>query len=356
MTFVKVKGFQIFKDRHGKARCYHRPSGEVINLDLHPIGSLSFFAECERIRALGQKAIAAKPGTLGLLIERYRAHASFQDLAKRTRADYQACFDYLKDIDGTLLNRFTPPLIVKIRDKAGESRGRRFGTYVKTTLSLLFSFGVERGYLDKNPAFRIKGIKKPKDAPQANRPWSDAERDVVPAALPAHMRLPTALMMYCGIDPGDAMKLPRTAIKDGCIDTKRGKTKEPVWLPLPQPVLDALAIAPKHDAITLCANSFGKPWTTTGFASSWFPIRKKLEASTTIAPGLTFKGLRHTVATILAEMGYDERTIADMLGQKTIEMARHYSRRADRTQKLTAVITKFDAELNRRRTKVVKPS
>ncbi|WP_297323592.1 tyrosine-type recombinase/integrase [uncultured Bartonella sp.] len=41
--------------------------------------------------------------------------------------------------------------------------------------------------------------------------------------------------------------------------------------------------------------------------------------------GLTLKGLRHTVATILAEMGMDERTIADVLGQKTIEMARHYS-------------------------------
>lgn len=59
------------------------------------------------------------------------------------------------------------------------------------------------------------------------------------------------------------------------------------------------------------------------------------------------------MATILAEMGYDERTIADMLGQKTIEMARHYSRRADKRVKLTAVITNFDAEMLKRRTKVV---
>ena len=42
-----------------------------------------------------------------------------------------------------------------------------------------------------------------------------------------------------------------------------------------------------------------------------------------IEPGLTLKGLRHTVATILAESGSDERTIADMLVQATIEMARH---------------------------------
>jgi len=41
------------------------------------------------------------------------------------------------------------------------------------------------------------------------------------------------------------------------------------------------------------------------------------------------------VATILAEMGYDDRTIADVLGQKTLAMAQPYSRRANRAKKLT---------------------
>jgi integrase len=356
MTFVRVKGFQIFKDRHGRMRCYHRVSGTPIDLEKHQLGSLQFFAECARIAALAKKGDVAKPGTLGLLINQYRAHAEFADLAPRTRADYQKCFDYLYPIKDTPLSRFTSPLIVKIRDKAGEVRGRRFGTYVKTTLSLLFSWGKERGYVSDNPAFRIRGIRRPKNAPEANRPWSDAERETVLEALPTQMILPATIMMFCGLDPGDTLKLPRTAILEGCIDTRRGKTKEPVWLPLPQPVKEALANAPLHDAITVCANSKGRPWTTTGFASSWFPIRKRLEHQGLIGPGLTYKGLRHTVATILAEMGYDERTIADMLGQKTIEMARHYSRRADRTRKLTAVVTNFDVELNRRRTKAVKPT
>jgi hypothetical protein len=60
------------------------------------------------------------------------------------------------------------------------------------------------------------------------------------------------------------------------------------------------------------------------------------------------------MVTILAEMGYDDRTIADMLGQKNTEMARHYSRRADRTRKMDGVVASFDVELIRRRTKVVK--
>jgi len=358
MAIVRVKGFAVWQDKKPpfKWRCRHRKTGTMIDTIKFPLGSLEFFAECSRIVALVEKGDDPKPGTLGQLIARYRASSFFTDLAPRTRADYQRCFDYLKPIADTMLERFTPPLVVKIRDKAAVKHGRRFGNYVKTVMALTFAWGVERGYLKYNPAMKIKGLRRPRGAPEANRPWTDAEREVVASALPPHMMLPIALMMYCGVDPQDALKMPPTAVSDGKIDARRAKTGEPMWFPLPAPVVAALAAAPKHDAITLCANSFGKPWTVSGFRASWRPIRQKLEKANAIGNGLTLKGLRHTVATILAEMGYDERTIADMLGQKTIEMARHYSRRADKSKKMTAVVTNFDAEVNRRRTKIVKPA
>lgn len=74
MTYVRVKGFKIFRDRHGKPRCYHRASGAAVDLEKHPIGSAGFIAECTKITALSDKGADAKPGTLGLLIKRYRAH------------------------------------------------------------------------------------------------------------------------------------------------------------------------------------------------------------------------------------------------------------------------------------------
>ena len=143
---------------------------------------------------------------------------------------------------------------------------------------------------------------------------------------------------------------------NGTIDTRRGKTDEPVWLPVPAPVIDAISIAPAHDALTICANSYGRPWTGSGFRASWSKIKNKLQADGAVQPGLTLKGLRHTVATILSEMGKDPETIRIMLGQKTDAMARHYSRRADHTKRMTATIMDFDAETNRRRTKSVKPT
>jgi integrase len=227
---------------------------------------------------------------------------------------------------------------------------------VKARLSGIFSWGSERGYIATNYAAGIKDIRRRKDAPAANRPWTDDERDAVLAACPAHMRPAIALMMFAGLGPKDALTLPRGHYKAGEIATRRSKTGEPVFWPCPAPLTELLTAAPAHDAITLLANSDGKPWTTSGFRASWRPVKLKLEREGKIGPGLTLYGLRHTVAVILREIGMDERTIADALGQKTIEMARHYATGADLRPKMRGVIPLFEAELDKRKAnKVVKP-
>ena len=293
-----------------------------------------------------------KPGTLGLLICAYRKSPALQDLAPQTRYDYQKMFDYLRPIADTPLVRFDRPLVVRIRDKAAASKGRRFGNYVKAVLSIIFGWGRERGFLVDNPASGIKELRRPKGAPEANRPWSDAERDAVLDAAPDHMRPAIALMMFTELGPKDALTLPRNFVKGGEIATRRAKTGGPVFWPMPRPLAAILAKAPSHAATF---NSRGLPWTLDGFRASWCKVWVTLEKDGLIGPGLTLYGLRHTVAVILRESGCDERTIADALGQKTIEMARHYAKGADLTRKMRGVVKSFDAELAKRRTKIVKP-
>jgi integrase len=354
MTIVRVKGFKIFKDRHGHLRCYHRKTGEPVDLVKAPIGSPGFFAECARITAL-VKSIEPKPGTLGMLIAAYRGHAAFLDLAPRTRSDYQNVFDYLQPIADTPLIKFDKPLIVRIRDKAAQDKGRKFANDVKARFSGLFGWGSERGYIASNTAAGIKDIRRRKDAPDANRPWADEERDAVLAACPAHIKPAIALMMFAALGPRDALTLPRSSYRANEIATKRSKTGEPVFWPCPAPLTCILAAAPTHDAVSLCANSDGKPWTVSGFRASWRPIKTRLERDGKIGPGLTLYGLRHTVAVILREIGYDERTIADALGQKTPEMARHYAKGADLKPKMRGVVRSFEEELHKRKTKPVNP-
>ena len=105
--------------------------------------------------------------------------------------------------------------------------------------------------------------------------------------------------------------------RDGAIATQWSKTGEGVFWPVPAPLRVISEEAPKHDAITLCANSAGKPWRESGFRASWRTYRAKLRNADAIGHGLTLYGLRHTGTVILRECGFDECTIADALGQRS---------------------------------------
>ena len=347
MTLMRLKGFKFFTDRHGHQRCYHRASATPIDLKKFQVGTIEFMAECARIVALG-KAKEPKPGTLGLLIAAYRKHDAFQNLSPRTRKDYDRCFEYLRAINDTMLTDFDPPLVVGIRDRAKKAMGLKWGNYVRTCLSLVFAWGRERGYIETNPASGIKGLKKVKGSPEANRPWSDAEREAALAGAHSHFKGPLAMMMFCGLDPGDVASLPRTALTNTHLDTKRGKTAEPVWFPLPAPARDVLASAPRHEGTHLFPAPDGKALNYWALDRMWRPLRTTMEADGIAAPGLTLKGLRHTVGSILGELGWDGRAIADFLGQKTVAMGEFYSRRADKRRKTTAMVLSLDEEVKRR--------
>jgi len=351
----KYSGWKIQRDKKPpfRWRAYHRKFGEKIDCQKFEIYSLAFDMEVHRINEL-HKVKEAKPGTLGMLIKKYRASPKFQKRAIRTKADYQKCFDWLKPIEDTPLERFSRGLVAQIRDEAEKQHKFRFANYVRSVLSIIFAWGMEYEYVKENPVEHISLSERPKTLPDANRPWMDAEREAVLASLPPHMFLPFSLMMFYGLDPQDALALPKTAISSAGIDTRRNKTGRPVDLPLFAPVEDALKAAPTHSAITLCANSRGKPWTYNGFSTNWDRIKKKLENAGIIQPGLTLKGLRHTVGTILAEMGKDPTTIALVLGHATEKMAKHYSRHADRSKQAQSAVADFEVELNKRKTKVVK--
>lgn len=356
MSVIRVKGFQIFTDRHGKARCYHRRTRTPVDLVKAPLGSAEFFAECARISAMAQLVDTAKPGTLGGLIKAYRSSGAFlTDIKAVTRAGYQRVFDYLKPIEDTPLTRFNSPFIVKLRDKAEQKHKRRFANYLKSVLSLLFAWGKERGLMKENPAAGIRSLRRPKGLPKQNRRWSDAEREAVLAAMPPHMLPAIGLMMFTGLGPEDALSLPRTAYRDGKINTARSKTGHGVNCFVISHLKEILDNAPEHVAITLCANSDGRPWTTSGFRASWRKHRIKLEEAGAVEPGLTLYGLRHTVATILREAGMSPRQIADALGQKTEAMALHYSKEADLSKSMEKTAKRFEREVNSRRTSAVKP-
>lgn len=353
MTVMRLKGLKRFKDRHGKWRTYHRATGRPIKSEF---GTPAFLAELAALDALVTPEAPPKPGTLHALVVAYRAAPQFLTLAAATRRDYQKVFDYLQPIGDLALIDLTTPTVAEIRDKALLKHKFRFANHVRSTLSTVCSWAVERGLIERNPVVGVRQAKRPKDLPDANRPWTDAERHAVMSAAPAHMRPALALMMYAGLGPKDALTLPRTSYDGGSIDLRRSKTGVPVWWPLPKAARDIFAEAPQHDALTLCANSAGRPWTVDGFSASFRTLKKRLEDGGEVGARLTLYGLRHTVAVILRELGYADRAIADVLGQEEPRMALRYAKGADLRRNNAETAAKFEAELNRRGTASVKPS
>jgi integrase len=94
-------------------------------------------------------------------------------------------------------------------------------------------------------------------------------------------------------------------------------------------------------SITLVANQSGRPYSGNGFRVMFFRLVRKLEADGKVRPGLTFHGLRHTAGRLLADRGADPRTIAALLGHKTLQMAAHYSEEADRKKRAVAAVAKL---------------
>ncbi len=149
-------------------------------------------------------------------------------------------------------------------------------------------------------------------------------------SAPPHMMGAIALMMFTGLGPKDALRLPRTFYRDGAIATRRSKTAEPVFWPAPALLGEILSKAPAHNALTLCANSRVSRGPKAASEPPGAPCANDLSSiSSELDPASPCTASGIPWLSFLREAGADERTIADALGQKTIEMARHYARGAD---------------------------
>src|SRR6516225_11839805 len=228
------------------------------------------------------------------------------------------------------LIKITRPFIHDLRDKAYVQKKRRFANYVLAVISEVFSYGIEHGLAHENPVSRVKKIRRPKDLPRANWPWTNEEWQAVTEAASKHIFVPIMLGGLLGWREGEAISAPKTAYNEKTgvfvrISTKSGK---PVKTDAPKKVAAALQAIFPHNATTLLVSSTGRPWTQDGFRKSFFRLIQKLEAKGQVGPDLTFHGLRHFRATRLREAGFDKQTIADFR-QETTSMAGYYSRDAD---------------------------
>ncbi len=362
---IRLKGIKRTTVK-GHTYYYHRATGKRIKATA---GSAAFAEEVARLDRQATEAAQAPhsaANTWTWLVELYRGSPEWEALAPRTRRDYQQVFDYLHEpepgkpgMDAVPLADITGPRLIALRDKTFRKRGRSLANYVVAVVSLVFNWGRPRGKCGANPADGLPKIRRPRDARVVNRPWADSELTAVLAAAPPQMKIAIALGAYTGIREGDVLKLPWSAYDDEVVIYKHGKTGEPIWIPAHRDLRTVLTAErqrltevaePPAPHFTIVTNSRGQPFTESGFRASFFKLLRDLQQKGKIAPGLTFHGLRHTVATRLADAGADERTIMAMTGHTTAAMVQRYTKSADKRRRATEAVRLLEGDESDRNT------
>jgi integrase len=252
-------------------------------------------------------------------------------LRPATKTSYEKVFRVLKPLHDMPIMRMDRSFIFALRDKKLlPKHGRWLANYTVTILGILFRFAQDRGWLSVNPlAERVKKIRRPgDDADAKNRPWTEEECRIVLERAPAHIRLPLAVAMCAGLRKTDFLSVKLSSVRNGLITVRTSKRGVPIEVPIHPILAEAIAERPASDSDVLCVSSRGERWTPMGWNASWGKLRRSLEAEGVIEQGLTCHGLRHTLGTRQREAGADDRTIADILGQRSTAMARHYSENA----------------------------
>jgi integrase len=247
--------------------------------------------------------------------------------------------EILRPLEKMPLHKITRPFIFALRDtKILPRRGTWHANYVVTVMRILLGFAHDRGWIAANPlSDRIKKIKVARQGGPANRPWSADECRAVLERAPPQLAIPIALAMFRSLRKSDVLATTTAAIRGSEITVRTSKRGRQISVPLHPILISVIKRRSQSDAVQIAVNSHGLPWTESGFSASFRKFKIALEIEGLIGKGLTVHGPRHTLGIRLREAGADDRTIADILGQKSATMARHYSESArlpDRAREL----------------------
>jgi integrase len=350
-VIVRIKHIKKATGANGEAYYYDRISGKRIKSEY---GTAEFVAEVAQLRKAveAQKQAITKPeGTWGWLVEYWKSTPEWREvIGPTTRKDYQRILDYLAYLGPVPLKALDAARVVAIRNKAYDRHKRRFANYVLAVISRAWNIGAAAGKVPHgNPTNQEQKIKRPKSLPDKNRPWMVDEFAVVFRAMPPHLQVAMALALWAGWREGDVCRMKRSAYDGANIQGRQGKTGDMVWMPCHsslKAVLDAeLKRQPRTPEAPLVITSRGGGhFTEMGFKASFFKVMRKLKEAGEVQPGLTFHGLRTTLATMIADAGGDTRDIAAALGHATEAMAHHYARKADQKRRAAKAIALIDPE------------
>jgi integrase len=266
--------------------------------------------------------IRPRGGVVFTLIAEFKSSAEHQGLRPSTQRAYAA---YLKLVE----QEFGDMPIEALSDPAvrGEFKAwrdtmmstPRKADYAWTTLARVLSVAKDRGRIPVNPCERGGRLY---EADRKDKVWGEAELGKLFAVASKEMEIAIVLALWTGQRQGDLLRLPWSAYDGKRIRLRQSKTGRSVVIPVGTPLKEVLDRTDKRSTVML-TNSYGFPWTSDGFRTSWGKLRDRAGIR-----DLTFHDLRGSAVVRLALAGASVPEIATFTGHSLADVEaildRHY--------------------------------
>ena len=235
-----------------------------------------------------------RAGTLMTIIAEYKASPEFTRLAQSTRRSYSLYIALIENEFGDL-----PLSALADRRVRGEFKTWRDGfaatprkaDFAWTVLARIMSFAKDRGTIAANPCEKGGRLYV---ADRADKLWGEQELAAMLAVASPEIKLALVLALWTGQRQGDLLRLPWSAYDASHLRFRQSKTGRRMTMPAGMP-LRALLDATERRSPLILTNSYGRPWTSDGFRTSWSKACARAGVS-----GLTFHDLRGSAVVRLA--------------------------------------------------------
>ena len=235
--------------------------------------------------------------------------------------------------------------LLLIRDRMASTQGHGAAAAFCRAVSRLFSWSVDREWIEHSPATRLRGGLDSGTLPT----WTMDQAAHAIADLPEPYSRAVMLALHTGQRRGDLCRLRWDAFTGTHLmvaqqkTAKRGRDAAPLSIPLQPEMISALEQWRREArGLTILETARGKSWIP-GYLSRTLPLELQRIG---LPHGLNIHGLRKLAAVTLAEAGCSTHEIAAITGHRTLAMVQHYTEAVNQRTLSEAAVVKL-ASVNR---------
>lgn len=246
----------------------------------------------EYVRLTRDREVKVVEGTIGSLIEEFRATAKYRALAASTRRDYERMFGFIKAKFDTfpisaIEARGSRRVFLEWRDSMKEAP--RSADMHLGLLARVFAWAKDNEIILRNPLERVERLH---EGSRRDTVWTAEQIAKVLTEAAPHIRDVACMALWTMQRQADLLTMPTLSFDGERVSIKQQKTGARVRITAAPDILPILRAAKDENRQRVLVNSFGQNWTSSGFKSSWRKEMQRLKIS-----GVTFHDLRGTAIT-----------------------------------------------------------